>query len=422
MPSLSSAEEARRLDQEDELAAFRGRFVIADPNLTYLNGNSLGRLPAAAVSRLDELVAREWGGRLIRGWNEGWFELAERLGARLAPLLGAAEDEVILADSTSVNLFKVVAAALQARPGRNEIVTDDLNFPSDLYVLQGAARLAGPDYQIRVVPSADGVHGPAEGLIAALRPETALVALSHVTFQSSYAYDLPRLTAAAQAAGALAVWDLSHSAGALPVGLNSAGADLAVGCTYKYLNGGPGAPSFLFVRRDLQARLLNPISGWMGQRGPFELALDYTPADGLRRFLTGTPPILSLAAVEPGLDLIREAGLERIRAKSVRQSQFFIALFDQILAPLGFWLNSPRDPGRRGSHVSLGHVEAWRINRALIEEMQVLPDFRRPDTIRFGIAPLYTTFTELYQAAERLRQVVVEERYARLPAAMPAVT
>ena len=398
-------------DAADPLSAYRDRFVIDDPDLIYLDGNSLGRLPHDTLARLDDVVRRQWGERLVRGWGEGWFEIAQRIGGKIARVIGAAEDEVILADSTSVNLFKLGMAALKARPGRHTILTDDLNFPSDLYILQGISRLAGEGYNVRVIPSIDGIHGPAETLAAAIDEDTALVTLSHTTFKSGYTYDMAAITAAAHRAGALVLWDLSHSAGSVTVDLNGAAADLAVGCTYKYLNGGPGAPAFLYVRRDLQSSLANPISGWFGQRDPFGFALDYSPAGGMQHFLTGTPPILSMSAVEPGVDLLLEAGMPRVRERSIRLSEYLLSLYDSRLAPLGFRLNSPRNPARRGSHVSFGHDEGLRINLALIRDMKVIPDFRRPDNIRFGIAPLYNTFAELYTAVERIERVITDRLY-----------
>jgi len=412
--------DACALDAADPLSAFRERFVIADPELIYLDGNSLGRLPRATAGRLTTVVEQEWGERLVRGWGEGWFEAPQRIGGKLAGLLGAAADEVVLADSTSVNLFKLALAALLARPDRRVIVTDDLNFPSDLYVLASAARLAGGS--VRVVPSADGIHGPVEALAAALDDDTALLSLSHTCFKSGYTYDMAALTAAAHRAGALALWDLSHSVGAVVVDLAGAAADLAVGCTYKYLNGGPGAPAFLYVRRDLQDALANPISGWIGRRDPFDFALDYAPAPGIGRFLTGTPPILSLSAVEPGVEMLLEAGIERLRERSLRLSEYLIARWQARLEPLGFRLNSPRDPARRGSHVSLGHAEGLRVNLALIHDQKVLPDFRHPDNIRLGIAPLYNSFADLHAAVERLRAVVVERLYERYDATNLTVT
>jgi kynureninase len=257
---------------------------------------------------------------------------------------------------------------------------------------------------------------------AALDAETALVALTHTSFKSGYIYDMPAITAAAHRAGAVMLWDLSHSVGSVPVDLNAAGADLAVGCTYKYLNGGPGSPAFLYVRRDLQERLLNPIWGWFGQRGQFDFKLDYEPGPGLQRFLVGTPPMLSLAAIEPAVDLMLEAGLDRLRAKSIQQTEYLIGLWEARLKPLGVSLNSPRDPARRGSHVSLGHPEGLRIDRALIEEMNVVPDFRYPDNIRLGVAPLYTRFVDIYEGLTRLERVIVEKRYEKYPVERPEVT
>jgi kynureninase len=404
-------EEAQALDRQDELAAFRTRFVAEDPELIYLDGNSLGRLPKATVALLRDAVERQWGDRLIRSWNEGWFETPLRIGNKLAQLLGAQPGEIAIADSTTVNLFKLALAAVRAQPGRHKIVTDDLNFPSDLYALQGICQLLGTDYLVEVVPSPDGIHGPVEGLAAAIDDNTALVTLTHTVFKSAYAYDMAAITDLAHRAGAYMLWDLSHAAGSVPCDLNGANADLAVGCSYKYLNGGPGAPAFLYVRKELQAKLSNPIPGWMGQANLFNFGLDYAPAPGLQQFLTGTAPMLSTLAIEPGVDLLLEAGMDRVRAKSVRQTEYLIALWETELAPLGFTLNSPRTSDCRGSHISLGHTEAWRIDQALIHTMDVLPDFRKPDNIRLGITPLYTSFVDIYQAVMRIKQVVTEQLY-----------
>ncbi|MFN2168304.1 MAG: aminotransferase class V-fold PLP-dependent enzyme, partial [Anaerolineae bacterium] len=296
---------------------------------------------------------------------------------------------------------------------RPAIITDDLNFPSDLYILQGAVDLLGGRHRLEVVASPDGVHGPVARLKAKLDQEAALLTLSHVVFKSGYLYDMVELTAAAHEAGALVLWDLSHAAGAVPVDLNGAGVDLAVGCSYKYLNGGPGAPAFLYVRRDLQKVLANPLTGWWGQERPFDFGLEYRPVPGLRRFLTGTPPVASLALIEPGVDLLLEAGIEALRAKSARQTEYLVSLWQAVLAPLGFGLKSPGDVARRGSHVSLGHPEGLRIDLALINEMGVLPDFRYPDNIRLGIAPLYTSYEEIWLAVERLATIVRERLYEK---------
>jgi kynureninase len=418
----TDAEYARELDRQDELAHFRAEFVIDDPDLIYLDGNSLGRLPKRSAAQVRQVTELEWGGRLIRGWNEGWFNAPQRIGAKIAQLIGAEADEVIVGDSTSVNLFKCVIAALQARPGRHKVVTDDLNFPSDLYVMQGAMKLAGEDYRLDIVHSPDGVAVPTERLAGAIDENTALVALTHTAFKSGFVYDMDEVTAIAHRAGAVMLWDLCHSAGAMPLSLDASGVDLAVGCTYKYLNGGPGSPAFLYVRSDLQEGLLNPIWGWFGQKGQFDFTLDYQPEMGIRRFLAGTPSILSLAPVETGVDMVIEAGIDQVRKKSTLQTEYLIELWEAVLEPLGVKLNSPRESHCRGSHVSLGHPEGMRIARALIEDMRVIPDFRYPDNIRLGIAPLYTTFVEIHEAIRRLRQVIVDKVYEKYPLERPDVT
>ena len=422
MQTVFSPAQARTLDAADPLRHFRQRFAFDDSELIYLDGNSLGRLPLTSVALAHNLVEEQWGARLIRSWNEGWFDLPARIGGKLAALLGADADEVMIADSTSVNLFKLAVAALRHQRGRTRILTDDLNFPSDLYVLQGAVELLGGAHRLEVIPSPDSVHGPVDALLAQLDDDVALVVLSHTVFKSGYVYDMAAITAATHAAGALILWDLSHSAGSVPVMLGTSGADLAIGCTYKYINGGPGAPAFLYVRRDLQAPLHNPISGWMGQHDPFAFGLEYVAAPGMRHFLTGTPPVLSLALIEPGVDLLAEAGMAALRAKSVQQTDYFVALWEALLAPVGYTLKSPRQAEQRGSHISLGHAEGWRINQALIRDLNVLPDFRAPDNIRLGIAPLYTSYADLYHAAERLRRAVDERIYARYSSQRAVVT
>lgn len=446
-PAHAAFATAAALDAADPLAHFRSRFVhsgdsappvtgsagVGSENesleatraLVYLDGNSLGRLPHATRSLLAAAIDDQWGNRLIRSWGEGWFELPERLGDRIGLLLGAQPGELIVADSTSVNLFKLAVAALRLlrdQPQRTRILTDDMQFPSDLYILQGAIELLGGRHTLEVLPSPDEIHGPADALCAALDERVALVCLSHTVFKSAYTYDMAAVTAAAHAAGALTLWDLSHAAGSVPVALAAARADLAVGCSYKYLNGGPGAPAFLYVRRDLQEQLVNPISGWMGQRDLFAFAPAYAPAAGLRRFLSGTPPVLAMAAIEPGVELLLEAGMAALRTKSLAQSELFVQLWQELLAPRGYTLKSPRDPAQRGSHIALGHAEGWRINQALSHTMGVLPDFRRPDNIRLGIAPLYTRYTDIVTAVDALARIVDERLYAPFSAALATVT
>lgn len=398
-------ERACELDQEDPLAAHRERYVITDPDLIYLDGNSLGRQPEDATEIVDEVTHLQWADRLIRSWNEGWWELQTRLGDLLAPLLGASPGEVIISDSTSVNLYKLAEAAVAAAGERQKIVTDDLNFPTDVYVLGGVAARHGKSLE---VVASDGIHGPVEDLAEVIDKDTALVSLSHTAFKSAYTYDLAELTAMAHEAGAMVLWDCSHSVGSVPIELNRVEADLAVGCTYKYLNGGPGSPAFLYVRSDLQDLLDNPIHAWWGHAAPFSFDLDFEPVSGIRRFHTGTMPILSLAVAEAGITDVLDAGIDAIRRKSTALTDYLIAQWEDHLKPHGLGLGSPRDPGHRGSHVSLAHSEAWPLTRALIEVGHVIPDFRTPDSIRLGLSPLYTSFVEVHTAIQRLKRIVAE--------------
>jgi kynureninase len=408
---MRGLEYARGLDAEDELARFRKAFVLAEPDLIYLDGNSLGRLPRKTAEYLGTTISDAWGRDLIRGWNAGWYEAPSRIGDQIGRLIGAGSGQVLVSDSTSVNLFKLVMAALSLRPGRKRIVSDVLNFPSDLYVLQGCIHLLGNQHRLYLVQSDDGITIDQSALLRAIDERTALVTLSHVTFKSGFLQDAAAVTRKARQVGALVLWDLSHSVGVVPIDLDRWGVDLAVGCTYKYLNGGPGAPAFLYVRHELQECAQSPIWGWFGQRAPFGFDLDYEPAEGITRFVIGTPPVLSLMALEPSLALTLEAGIERIREKSVNLTSYLVDLVDTVLAPLGFKLGSPRSAAQRGSHVSIRHSEGYRINRALIEEMQVLVDFREPDNIRLGLTPLYTSFSDVWEAVNRARVVVTEERF-----------
>ena len=419
-PSRSYAES---LDNQDSLASFRARFIIADPELIYLDGNSLGRLTHASQARVQHLLDPEWGRNLIRGWNDNWWEAPVRVGEKISQLLGAAVGQVIVCDTVSINLYKLSAAALSLRPGRTCIVTDTLNFPSDLYILQGLVRMLGNRHNILRIGSQDGGITPdLDALAATIDENTALVTRSHVTFKSGYLYEMAVVTEMAHRKGALVLWDLSHSVGALPVDLDACNADFAIGCTYKYLNGGPGAPAFLYVRKELQEQVLSPICGWWGQNAPFAFGLDYIPAPGMRRFLTGSQPILSLLAMEAALDPVLEAGMAALRAKSVRLSEYLINLTDALLVPLGFSLGSPRSANQRGSHISLRHPQGYRINRALIEQMQLLPDFREPDNLRLGLTPLYTSFGEIWEGVDRIRRVVDEKRYEKYPLERLTVT
>jgi kynureninase len=408
-PSLELAWE---LDSKDELATYRERFVISDPDLLYFDGNSLGRLTKASLERAKQVVEEEWGKELIRGWNQGWWESTSRVGDKIGQLTGAAAGQVIVGDTTSINLFKLTLAALALLPDKMRIVTDTLNFPSDLYILQGCVQLLGHRHEILCIGSKDDDITPDLGALKeAINSDIALVTLSHVVFKSGYLYDMAAITEIAHRQGALILWDLSHSVGVLPIELDKSNVDFAVGCTYKYLNGGPGSPAFLYVNKSLQDKISSPIWGWWGQTKPFAFDLDYVPAQGVQRFQAGTQPMLSLLTMEAALDPLLEAGLDAIRTKSTLLTEYASYLTDQLLTPLGFSLGSPRDPARRGSHISLRHEEGYRINRALIDEMNLIPDFREPDNIRLGFAPLYTTFTEVWEGFDRIRRVVTEKRY-----------
>lgn len=397
----------RSWDASDPLRAFRDRFDLP-PNVVYLDGNSLGALPRATGQRIAQVVAAEWGAGLIRSWNDcDWIGAPRRVGDKIAGLIGAGPGEVIVADSTSVNLFKLISAALAARPGRREVLSEPGNFPTDLYVLEGALRDL-PDRTLRLEP--------AEQLIDCINEDTAVVVLTHVHYKTASMHDMRAITERAHEQGALMLWDLSHSAGALHVDLNDCNADLAVGCGYKYLNGGPGAPAFLFVARRHQASCLSPLSGWMGHARPFDFVDSYAPAPGIERFLCGTPPILGLLSLECGVDLLLEAGTAALQAKAQRLCQLFSALAQEMCAGNELRLLSPSDPRQRGSHLAYAHPSGYAVMRALIDR-GVIGDFRAPDTLRFGFAPLYTRYEDVWRAVATLRDVLQtqcwsEPRYA----------
>jgi kynureninase len=401
---MTDRAEAAALDDADELRAFHDRFVVTGDGLVYLDGNSLGRLPRDTPDRVAEVIRGQWGERLIRAWGEGWMELPLTLGDRLgSSLLGAAPGQVAVADSTTVCFYKLAAAALSARPGRTQIITDVDNFPTDRYVLESLAAERGLEILwVRADPAA----GPEPTHVQELISErTALVTFSQVNYRSAFILDARAITGLAHEAGALALWDLSHSAGAIPVDLDGDGVDLAVGCTYKYLNGGPGAPAYLYVRAEHQATLRQPIWGWLGRRDPFEMAPDYVPGEGISAMLSGTPPVLALTAVAAGLDLVIEAGIEAIRRKSIGLTAYAITLIDEWLEPLGGTVGSPREAGRRGSHVALVHPEARGLSQRLIGD-GVVVDFRTPDVIRLGLSPLTTRYSDVYDALHRVRRML----------------
>jgi kynureninase len=391
-------DQARALDASDPLRPFRDRFVLPD-SVIYLDGNSLGALPKAAIERQRALVEEEWGSELIRSWNtRGWIEAPRRIGAKIAALIGAKPNEVIVADSTSVNLFKLIVAAAALVPDRRRLLSESGNFHTDLHIAAGAADLAG--LRLDIVER--------DGIEAALGSETGLLLLTHVHFKAGFRFEMAEMTARAKAAGALTLWDLSHSAGAVPLHLNRDGAELAVGCGYKYLNGGPGAPAFLYVAEHLQERLLSPLRGWMGHAEPFAFTDDYRPAPGIDRFLAGTPPMLSLAALESGVESFGGTDMETLWAKSVALFDLFADLMDEHCPALA--CISPRDPDRRGSHISFRHPNAFEICQALIAD-SVIGDFRAPDVIRFGLTPLYLGFEDVWEAVRRLRAILDSGRW-----------
>jgi len=426
MGKRNTLKHARTLDRDDHLAPFREQFVIKDSSLIYLDGNSLGRLPLLAGEDMERSIREQWGEKLIRSWNEHWYTQSEHLGKKIARIIGAHPDEVIVSDSTSVNLYKLAYGALKFMKDRTEIISDDMNFPSDLYIMQGLIKQFGANYSLSLLKSSDGISPDISELGRMLNRNTALITFSHVTYKSSYLYDMEQVSRMAHQHGALVLWDLSHSVGAIPVNLNSAGADLAVGCTYKYLNGGPGSPAFLFVRRELQEQLENPIQGWFGERNPFEFELNYREPTGIRKFLTGTPPVISQSGLDSALEIILEAGMEAIRKKSVAQSEYLLSLVRQNLSGMGIRKGSPELSERRGSHISVKHEEAYRICKALADpgvgDAVVIPDFREPNNMRLGISPLYTSYEEIYLAIMQLKEIITEKLYENYPNTRDQVT
>lgn len=385
------------LDATDPLAPFRERFALPE-GVIYLDGNSLGALPKAAPGRVAQVVAEEWGQSLIRGWTmHRWIDLPRRVGDKIGRLIGAAPGEVLAADSTSVNLFKLMAAALRLKPDRRVILSERSNFPTDLYIAEGLIELTGGRHELRLVDGA--------GIADAIDGDTALVSLTHVNYRTGALHDMADVTARARRAGALVLWDLAHSAGAVPVDLNGCGADFAVGCGYKYLNGGPGAPAFLFAAHRHHAGLRPALSGWMGHAAPFAFEPGYRPADGLERMLAGTPAVIGLAALEAGVDLMLEADGAALRSKSLALGRVFVDLMERRCGRHGFRLASPTDESARGSQICFAHEHGYPIMQALIAR-GVIGDFRAPDILRFGFAPLYVRHADIWHAVDHLSAVM----------------
>ena len=410
---MTSREDCLALDAHDPLAAFRTRFALPE-GVVYLDGNSLGARPKVAAARAQSVIGEEWGNGLIRSWNDAdWIGLPAKVGDKLGQLIGAAPGEVVACDSTSVNLFKLLSAAFVLRPGRRVLLTDRDNFPTDNYVAEGVAAFLDGKVEIRVLP--------AEEILAAIDQDVAVVSLTQVNYRTGRIYDMAKISAAATAMGALSLWDLSHSAGAIPVDLTGAGADLAVGCGYKYLNGGPGAPAYVFVPKRHHQAVRQPISGWMGHAAPFEFSGDFRPAPGIGRMLSGTPPVIALALLECGLDIIIEAGMDALRVKSMALSDLFISLITQHCDGHGLELISPQDANLRGSQVSYSYENGFGAMQALIAR-GVIGDFRQPNVMRFGFAPLYVTHIDLWDAVQALRAVLVGAEWKKFPMRAGVVT
>ena len=421
---MSEYQAARALDKKDPLAEFRTHFVLM-PNEIYLDGNSLGKLPKAAQKAVQDAVAKQWGERLIRSWNEAWLELPSRLAEKYAKLLQVTKEEVIIGESTSVRLYQVLHALVKSDLFPKHLGTDNLNFPTDLYVMEGIAQ----DFSFGKITQIDydqEVEADLEILKTTIKEKPGIYCLSLVSYKSSYLYPIKALNKWAEEHRSIIVWDLSHAVGAVTIDLKETATKIAVGCSYKYMNGGPGAPAFLFIQKGLQTKLANPIQGWFGHKNPFAFESDYHPNQGIDRFASGTPPILSLQAMEAGVDLALKAGIENIRKKSVLQSEFFLEGVREKLLPLGYQLESPTDSECRGSHVTLSHLASWQICQGLLQgtskDSKIIPDFRPPHFIRFAMTPLYTRFEELQKVIYRLESIVLTKEYQKFKTNKPRVT
>lgn len=398
MSTQPTRESLAAKDADDPLARHRAAFELP-AGVIYLDGNSLGPLPQLVRERVAACVSSEWGNGLIRSWNDaGWVELPAKVGSKIGTLIGAEPESVVATDSTSVNLFKTLAAALSLRPDRRVIISEKSNFPTDLYMVEGLTELLGKDHELRLI------EDPAE-LATAVTDEVAVLMLTHVNYRSGYMHDMEAVTAAAHDAGVLTVWDLAHSAGAVPVDLAAAKADFAVGCGYKYLNGGPGAPAFAYVAPRHQAAARQPLTGWFAHKAPFAFDHHFAATDGIKRFLCGTPPVLAMTALDAAMDLWTEVDMDALRAKSVALTECFIDLLETRCDGHGLTLASPRDATRRGSQVSFAHEEGYPVMQALIAR-GVIGDFRAPDLLRFGFTPLYTRFVDVWDAVTHLEEIL----------------
>lgn len=405
------------LDREDELTPYRDLFV--DNGTVYLNGNSLGKMPVHAIELMREVVEREWAHGLISSWYSKWLKRPQDIASKLAAFLGVSPDEIFIGDSTSINLYKLIFGALSYQKKRAEVLMDDLNFPTDYYVLKGILEESFVGHVQKTIASKDGVCGDEDGLVEAITENTALVFLSQVTYKSAFMYDMHRINQKAKEKGALVLWDLSHSVGSVPLDLQGSNTDLAVGCLYKYMNGGPGSPAFLYVRKDLQEKIINPIKAWFGHKNGFAFSPEFEPHAGIQKFAVGTPGMLSLSATEPGIDLMNQVGIHRLREKSIKLSEYFIGQFYDRLESLGYGLESPKETNKRGSHLTLSHEFSDKIYKALSHPQDsskkpVVCDFRPPNLLRFGIAPIYISFHDIALCIGRLEEIILDQEYKNI--------
>ena len=420
----NNLEFAKSLDAKDELKKFKNEFFHSAENLIYLDGNSLGRLPLRTKELLKKVIDEEWGSRLIRSWNENWLPRQKSVRERIAKIVGADLSEVNVCDSVSINLFKLSSAVLKLNSDRKEIITDSLNFPSDIYILESVINNFGNKHELRIIESKDEIQISSEEIINSCSKKTALVVLSHVVFKSAYKYDIPLITKELKKKGAYVIWDLSHSVGSVPIKLDEWNCDFAVGCTYKYLNGGPGSPAFLYVNKNLINDLQNPIWGWFGSDKPFNFDLKFSESNSIEKFNVGTQPIISLSALESSLQITIEAGMDNIREKNILMTEYLIFLIKKNLSEYHIEIGTPLNSKERGSHITLKHKEGYRICKAMIENkgLKIIPDFRKPDNIRFGLNSLYNSFEEIFIAVKRIKEILYTNEFENFDLEFDAVT
>ena len=421
---MSDLKRAEYLDNQDYLKSFRTYFQHT-PNEIYLDGNSIGKLPLQVKEDIKQAVESQWGQNLIRSWNDHWLDLTTRLENKLAQLLGADLKEIKVGESTSVNLYKLIHALLSSKITPKNLLTDSLNFPTDIYVMEGLAKQLECNPPVTVTYSSN-LKADLVLLKKEIEKQPGIICLSLVTYKSAWLYPMKSLNEYAEQHNSIIIWDLSHAVGVVDIDLHKTKTKIALGCTYKFLNGGPGAPAFIYIQKDLIANLHSPIQGWFGHQNPFDFSLPYIPADGISRFNAGTPQILSQVAMEAGIDLTLKAGISNIRKKSKDQTAYVIDVINSKLTPLGFEIETPMNPEERGSHVTLKHHECWRVCKALIQGkdlgVKVIPDFRPPSYLRLGIAPIYTSFVDVFRAIERIEEIMVSKEYLDIDNERPTVT